>query len=123
MAGVDRRTGKVLSGWAHTVQSCFVLFSTGIGWRIRRRTFGSAVPATLGRDLNEATMLRLKTAIIVALELWEPRVTPLFAFERSENSPDRLRSGRLGISVTCIYRPRGHLGDPTPEDQPRQLDL
>ena len=123
MAGVDRRTGKVLSGWAHAVQSSHVIFVTAIGWRNRRRTFGSMAPPVLGRDLNEAQILRFKTAVIIALELWEPRVRPLFAVERQDNSPESLRSGALSLSIDCIYMPRGHLGDPTPEGQPRRIDF
>ena len=115
MAGINRDTGKLLTGWAHVAQSLQVLFSTHYGARVMRRYFGSEVPPLLGENLTPRTILRFTYAIIVACELWEPR----FRIKRVEidlagNSVDRLRGGRLSMSIVGEYRPRGHLGDPTP---------
>jgi uncharacterized protein len=109
MAGMNARTGKLLTGWPHVVQSLGVIFSTRIGERVMRRWFGSAVPGLLGENLTPATFLRFFSAIYAAVELYEPRfriikVTPLYAE----------RDGRAGLQIDGEYRPRGHLGDFTP---------
>lgn len=122
MAGMNRRTGRWLVGWEHVQQSLEVIFSTMIGSRIMRRSFGSAVPALLGRPINRATVLRFATAIILAVELWEPRFRiKRITFKRPQNNPENLRLGRLSMTITGEYRPRGHLGDPTPDDGERTI--
>ena len=125
MAGIDRFTGAILEGWGHVAQSVQVILTTMIGTRVMRRPFGSAVPALLGRSLSASLILRWKTAIIVALELWEPRVRVIAIETLGEevNTPERLRTGRLGLRVRCAYRPRGHLGDPTEDPRDRNLDI
>lgn len=116
MAGIDRRTLRVLDGWPHVVQSIEVILTTRIGARVMRRTFGSAVPGLLGRPLTPRTILRYATAIIVALELWEPRFRiRQVTFPTPSNNPDSLRLGKLRIVMLGEYRPRAHLGDFTVE--------
>ncbi len=122
MAGIDRFTGRPIEGWANVEQKLRYLFVTRIGSRFMRRTVGSAVPAILGQSLTMATVLRWKTAIIVACELWEPR----FAITRvdsdvGDNDPEAMRLGNLSLNVVGEYRPRAHLGDPTPEVLERTL--
>lgn len=124
MTGMDRRTGRSLGGWDHVVQSLEVIFSTRIGERVMRRSFGSDVPALLGEPLSEPTALRFFTAIIVAIELWEPRYrVRQVAIEPAQNSPEALRAGRLRLAIIGEYRPRGHLGDPTPEARDRVVHV
>ncbi|ACI92716.1 GPW/gp25 [Afipia carboxidovorans OM5] len=112
-AGVDRTTGKVISGWAHVVQSICVIFTTCFGERVMRRWFGSFVPNVLGRKMVPSTVLKFWTAVCVAIDLWEPRyrVTQITPF----GDPDAMRLGSLGWQIDGIYMPRGHLGDFTPE--------
>lgn len=110
--GIDRRTGKVLSGWPHVQQSLGVIFTTFFGERMMRRWFGSFVPKLLGQNMAPSTILRFWSAICVAVDLWEPRyritrIVPL-------GNPDSMRAGDLGFRIDGEYRPRGHLGDATP---------
>ena len=114
MGGIDRTTGRPLGGWLHVVQSVGVILSTPIGSRVMRRTFGSVVPGLLGQNITSRTALRFVTAIMIALELWEPR----FRLKQAVfdgNTPEAARAGGLRIRLLGEYRPRGHLGDPTPE--------
>ena len=119
--GVDRRTGKVLTGFDHCLQSLGVIFTTHFGEIVLRRWFGSAIPALLGRNMDPPTMLRFWTAICVAIDLWEPRyrVTKITLLE-DQNSPKAMRQSKLSFAIEGVYMPRGHLGDFTPEG-PRRL--
>lgn len=124
MAGIDRRTGRVLLGFPHVVQSLEVIFTTALGTRVMRRLFGSEVPGLLGKNIAPTTFLRFATAVHVAIELWEPRFRVVqVTFPRSENPPEEIRRGKIGIALYGQYRPRGHLGDPTPEGENRTLQL
>jgi phage baseplate assembly protein W len=115
MAGINRDTGKLLDGWGHVAQSLQVLFSTHYGSRVMRRYFGSEVPPLLGENLTPRTVTRFLYAIVVAIELWEPRFrVKQIVVNPDGNSVEQLRAGRLSIAVHGEYRPRGHLGDPTP---------
>ena len=119
MAGVDRQTGRLIDGWPHVVQSIMVIFTTGFGERMLRRWFGSSVPQLLGNSLTEATVVSFFAAIVTSLEVRE-RDTGLPReprFKITKITPMKLdRSGNLGIEISGIYMPRGHLGDFTPED-------
>ena len=113
-AGINRRTGKPLSGWDHVVQSLGVIFSTRFGDRIMRRNFGSAVPGLLGRNMVPSTVLRFYLAIAIAIELWEPRFrVRKFSHPGSSNSADGLGQGRLGIRIDGDYLPNALEGDKT----------
>lgn len=120
-AGFDRRTGRPIAGWDHVLQSLGVIFTTHFGERFMRRHFGSFVPRVLGERLVPSTLLRFWTAIIVAIELWEPRyrVTKIMPAA----SPEQLRQGILRYRLEGIYYPRGHLGDFTPERTPRVVTV
>lgn len=115
--GVDRETGRVLRDWDHVVQSLKVIFTTSFGERILRRRFGSMVPALIGREnITVGALLRFATAIIVAIELWEPRFKiRQITFPAERNPPETLRQGKLSMALLGEYRPRGHLGDDRPE--------
>ncbi|WP_449255189.1 GPW/gp25 family protein [Bosea sp. (in: a-proteobacteria)] len=114
MAGVDRESGRVLDGWPHVVQSVNVIMTTRLGERVMRRHFGSSAFSLLGRLLTADHIVRFFSVYCLAVELWEPRfkivrVIPI------RTGVDDIRLGRFAFAVEGEYRPRGHLGDPTPE--------
>jgi phage baseplate assembly protein W len=121
--GIDMRTGAVLSGWPHVAQSIEVILTTRIGDRLMRRVFGSQVPRLLGEPLTSPTIVRFFAAVIAAIELWEPRFRVRAIDVVDGNSAERLRGGRLALRIRGEYRPRGHLGDPTPDWQERSLTI
>jgi phage baseplate assembly protein W len=74
MIGMDRTTGKLLSGEAHLAQSIGDILSTPIGTRVGRRDYGSLLPALIDQPYNAALRIRLFAATAVALLRWEPRI-------------------------------------------------
>jgi phage baseplate assembly protein W len=119
--GMDRRTGKILIGWDHVVQSLHVIFATRYHSRVLRRWVGSFVPHLLGENATERTVARFYWAIVTAMDLFEPnfRVQIVRVAARADGtsltSPEELRTGHLSSQNEGVYRPRAHLGIFTPE--------
>jgi len=66
-------TGKPLSGLDHLRQSIADILTTPIGSRVMRRDYGSLLPSLIDQPQNNATTVRLYSAITSALMRWEPR--------------------------------------------------
>lgn len=110
--GIDRDTGLPLSGLDHVRQSLQVIFTTAIGQRVIRRTFGSAVPDVLGRNLVTPTLTRFWLAVTMAVDLWEPRLRVVqVLYPVPPNAPTALRVGGLAVAVLADYRPHALEGD------------
>ncbi|MBX9740514.1 MAG: GPW/gp25 family protein [Beijerinckiaceae bacterium] len=122
MTGVNRTNGRPLDGFGHVLQSIDVIFSTSIGERVMRRHFGSSAPILLGRLMTANIVLRFFHLVAVALEIWEPRFK-IARVTAVNSGPDQLRLGRFAFVIEGEYRPRGHLGDPTPEGRLRRLSV
>lgn len=121
MAGIDRMTGRPLGGFAHVVQSINLIMATRLGERVIRRHVGSSAVTLLGRMLTAAHVARFFSIFAVAIELWEPRfrVVRVIAIRTSVAA---VRNGSFAFALEGEYRPRGHLGDPTPEGV-RRIDF
>jgi phage baseplate assembly protein W len=119
--GMDRYTGKMLTGWNHVVQSMVLIFATRFHERVLRRWVGSFVPHLIGNNATETTIARFYWAIATGLDLWEPnyRIQRVRVGNRdsgsSLTSTEELRTGHLTTSMDGVYRPRGHLGNDDPE--------
>ena len=94
MAGMCRHTGKRLDGWDHIEQSLEVIFSTRIGTRIGRRSFGSSVPDLIDAPATAETILDHFEAIANSLDQFEPRVL-LNGFDIQKAD----EAGNISISV------------------------
>lgn len=109
--GIDRRTGKVLRGWAHVVQSIEDILSTPVLTRVMRRAYGSDVPKLIDAPMNEASLLAVYVAIAEALAAWEPRYElKRVAFTGAG------ADGRAEIALVGTYYPNGHKGDRSPDN-------
>jgi uncharacterized protein len=117
-SGVDRHTGKPVSGWAHVLLCLECIFTTSFGSRVLRRWFGSRVPRMLGQNLDPSTLLAFFVALYDALA-FEPRF--VLTNVQVLSAADELRQGRLRLYLDGVYRPRAHLGDFTPEGPRRVL--
>ena len=119
--GIDRRTGKILVGWPHVLQSIETILMTRYHERVLRRWVGSFVPHILGESAIPRVITRFFWAIASSIELWEPnyRVTRVRIAQREDESRltsvEQLRAGQMSNRIEGVYRPRGHLGDFTPE--------
>ena len=104
--GVDTRTGKWLSGWAHCVQSIAVILSTRVGSRPWDRAFGSDVRDLQDQNAVNSVLLEFASAAAMALLKFEPgfRLTGL-------QLVDAGRDGVFAFILPGDYYPRGHLGD------------
>lgn len=119
--GMNRKTGRVLLGWDHVQQSIWTILMTRYHERVLRRWVGSFVPHILGESATPRIITRFFWAIASSIELWEPnyRISRVRLQHRQDQSlltsPEELRQGHLSNRVEGVYRPRGHLGDFTPE--------
>lgn len=108
MGGINRQTGKPLSGWDHVLQSINVIMTTRRGARVMRRQFGSTLPRLVDRSVSPNTLIDFFAAIADAIKD-EPRFR-LVKVELSEADSD-LPNGNPVFDISGIYYPRGHLGD------------
>jgi|KBSMisStandDraft_5_1062788.scaffolds.fasta_scaffold00219_21 phage baseplate assembly protein W len=123
--GVNRETGMLMQGWDHVEQSMKVIFATGFHERILRRWVGSYVPHILGEIAVPRIITRFHWAMAESIELWEPnyRIQTVFfmdtAIEQWQPTETfdvagEFRLGHVFFRTEGNYRPRAHLGDPSP---------
>ncbi|MDN3562113.1 GPW/gp25 family protein [Vreelandella neptunia] len=74
MPGMNANTGKQLDGIDHIRQSIADIITTPIGSRVMRRDYGSLVPELIDRPMNDALLMQVYAATIIAVTQWEPRV-------------------------------------------------
>jgi len=119
--GMDRYTGKMMTGWDHVIQSMLLIFSTRYHERVLRRWCGSFVPHLIGQNATETTITRFYWAIATGIDLWEPnyRIQRVRVGQRADGtsltSTEELRTGHLVTAMEGVYRPRGHLGNSQPQ--------
>jgi len=111
--GIDPRTGRVVVGWARTVQSLRKLITTELRSRVQRRDLGSPVPSLIDMPQNSESVMDLYMAIVEAIE---PRLVNGHqygepCFEITNIGMDLSSPGAPAISVAGYEYPDGHLGD------------
>ena len=122
MVGIDRETGKTLSGFADVAQKIFTICWTPIGVRVQREEFGSLIPKILLREnIDNRAFAIYYWCFCVAVELWEPR----FKIKKliPKDTVEKRRVGTLDVYAVGDYMPRAHLGDFTVAEAGKRLDL
>ena len=96
---MNRTTGAAISGLEHLRQSVGDILSTPIGSRVMRREYGSLVPELIDHPDNNASQVRLFSAVASALLRWEPR----FRLTRVGVQRDAERRGYALIELHGSY--------------------
>ncbi|MBX4336412.1 GPW/gp25 family protein [Bartonella raoultii] len=100
-SGMDRMTGKPLSGIDHLRQSILDILTTRIGTRVMRRDYGSRVAELIDAPANNTLTVALYAAVAEALDKWEPR------FKLQKIDYKMLEAGKISLSFAGIYLPSG----------------
>lgn len=103
MTGMDRHSGRSLSGCDHVWQSVQNILTTPVGSRVMRRDYGSRIFELLDAPLTSSTISAITAATAEALLRWEPRIR----LQRVDVS--RGRAGQLLLTLTGLYTPDGSL--------------
>jgi uncharacterized protein len=118
-SGIDRQTGKLLTGWEHCVQSLGVILTTRVSTRVMRRAFGSAALDLQDRNATPRRIMEIYTAVAAAIRAWEPGFR-LKTVQLTRGGAD----GVFAFLITGTFYPRGHLGDyDTAEDRSTTIGL
>ena len=96
---MNRTTGAAISGLEHLRQSVGDILSTPIGSRVMRREYGSLVPELIDHPDNNASQVRMFSAVASALLRWEPR----FRLTRVGVQRDAERPGYALIELHGSY--------------------
>ena len=75
MNGMNRATGKPLTGLAHLEQSIADIITTPLNSRVMRRGYGCDLFRRIDAPTTGEFEVRAVAAIYTALGQWEPRVT------------------------------------------------
>jgi uncharacterized protein len=73
--GMDRETGKSLSGADHVRQSILDILTTSPGERVCNRTYGSDLMDAIDQPIGPALVQYLYAATAIAIADWYPFVT------------------------------------------------
>lgn len=109
-AGMNRETGRWVRGWPHCSQSLGDIVSTPLKSRVMRREYGAEEDALLDKPMKAGALTKPVMAVAVPVNRWEPRVRLLRVVIRSAAV-----TGKLGLELSTVYRPRALAGDLTPE--------
>jgi len=73
--GMSRNSGQTMTDTDHLRQSVRDILLTPQGSRLARREYGSLLSALIDQPQNPALRLQIMSAVYVALNRWEPRLT------------------------------------------------
>ena len=95
MIGIDRNTGRTLTGWEQMISRVQQVMTTRIGGREKRRGFGSRVPETLGRNMSDQQLILAQSYAIDAF------YNPINGI--SDFQPTRCIAGRHDSGITLRF--------------------
>jgi len=105
-SGVDRRSGRILTGWPHCAQSLEQIWMTMPGERLMRLGFGTDLRQHLAKDLTPTTALEIYSTLVQSAHTYEPeyRIASLQLVKLAADGTLRLRH-------SGTYYPEGRLGN------------
>jgi len=99
--GMNRQTGKPLTGLEHLRQSLIDILTTRVGLRVMLRDYGSDLPNLIDSPTNQFFAVDLYMSIAMAVAAWEPRLKLEQVFFKKTSD------GRIEIDMQAIYLPSG----------------
>lgn len=105
-SGVDRHTGKVLTGWAHCAQSVDCILSTLKTERLMRLDFGARAIRVIGRAMTPRLLLELYRDMVIDVHAQEAE----YRIRRLDVTSVG-RTGSLAIKLRGLYYPEGRFGN------------
>jgi phage baseplate assembly protein W len=109
MVDIDRRTGAVISNEASVLQSVEIILTTRIGELVMLRQFGAGIVELLGRAATPELFAAYRMLIMVAIDLWEPRLRVRGVYVKTDAAA--IMQGHANIRIEADYMPAGHKGD------------
>tara|TARA_R110002020_G_scaffold15555_35_gene55426 strand:- start:7349 stop:7774 length:426 start_codon:yes stop_codon:yes gene_type:complete len=104
--GVDRRTGRLIRGKAHLVQSLALIWITRTNRLVMLLDFGSNLRSLLSEDIAPALVLEIYDELITCTHRWEPEYRI-----RNLQLVSLTRTGGLGLRHDGTYYPEGRFGN------------
>jgi len=101
MHGMNKHTGKRLSGIDHLKQSIIDILTTPIGSRVMRREYGSRIFELVDNPMVDDFAIELFAATAEALAKWEHR----FRLERVQI--EHIGKGQVTLLLRGFYLPEG----------------
>jgi len=98
MQGMDKNTGKTISGRAHLKQRLDDILTTPLGSRVMRRDYGSRLPRLVDRPINASLKLDLVHATAEAIARWENELI-LKRVRLSQTEPEHLMLDLEGVET------------------------
>ncbi|HEZ0674919.1 GPW/gp25 family protein [Neisseria meningitidis] len=98
---MDAKNGRLADTAAHIRQSVENILFTRIGTRLMREEYGSLLPELIDMPITPALLLQCRTAVVVALARWEPRIDVQTATVAAG------QGGSLKISINARIRRNG----------------
>ncbi|MGL5447440.1 MAG: baseplate assembly protein [Rhabdaerophilum sp.] len=109
-AGMDERTGRLVTGWDHVLMIIRRCLSTRPATLVLRRPIGSDVPGLQDQNMSAETILRHYIAIARALSPLNPNWGEP-GFRLRSMQVELAANGSAIFRMAGDYYPRGHLGD------------
>ncbi len=101
MLGMDKHTGRAISGLAHLRQSIEDILTTPKGSRVMRRDYGSDLFALIDRPYSQIFVGEVTMAVSEALYRWEPR------FQLHSVTVDKLSDSKISLDISGLYVQNG----------------
>lgn len=98
MPGMNKTTGKHITGLEHINQSVADILNTPLGSRVMNRSYGSNLFQLIDAPGNQGSFLKIYAATIDALIRWEPRLLPV----RVKVTAGEIEQGKFELALDCV---------------------
>ncbi|PTQ70849.1 hypothetical protein C8R26_13136 [Nitrosomonas oligotropha] len=97
LTGVNRQSGRPLSGYEHLKQSITDILTTPVGSRVMRPEYGSHLPRMVDLPVNKGWISAVQAEIARSIGRWEPRL------KLSRVTVTAVVNGRVDMKIAGEY--------------------